>query len=682
MSYIKGILFLIFLSSYLQAKENVTFSKIVVDDEVRLSRLDLEAESPLYSELNNYFEKHYADIARRQLERIDWNGNQNIWGGVNHIGLAYNKDFANFSIELRRQVAPDLFHDSRYIVTDTFDIFIDASVIFKELVDLGSIEMEPADIAAAAGLTFKRSYRHSHFARDYREAVSFNLNKLFFSFLSFKSQNFLKLEPGEFISKEDSLGIHAGARGLLPLGTGLAAHVGALAKYESIAKVEVHSPLPEDKAGGNNDYLRFNYERSKSISLGVSAGIVGDFLGLLQLTLLKYDLSYSFEETYKNYLTFSKEHVENELSYDDELKKEIGHVLKNKKANIEVLAPYLVSEERRRSEIMNSKFSVLYFGKMRDQKTSHIEVAKNGKVTSFFRHNVTYKKYKKNVLDWLAGGLFKAFFKTNTYIRSDDEETKSLRIEYNSEKNIIAKKDDLELGSKGTQKLSIHFIRDVRKFVKNSHNNKQTYQATEMIDKFGGADPLIVRNYNRLGLKGLVTSHVYTTFNEDGIKHFNGLSYKKLKSIIKRACESRSIFDICGWRLRKAVRKYIKEKKSNKVTFKAVNICDDYIKRVAFNKSRYTKQRIHRSCLEYVVKKNLISESSEIPLWRLRDVLQSILLYSKSKVTYYDFFGPKNVHIHGSINATEKSNGHKLANYFKEGYFQGLGLISNFRRKN
>jgi hypothetical protein len=658
------------------------FKNIQINEALDSRGIDLESESPLYTELNNYFEQRYADIARRQLERIDWDGNQNIWGGVNHIGLAYNKDFASFSVELRRQVAPDLFHDSRYIVTDTFDIFIDASVIFKKLIDVGSISMDPADVAAAAGLTFKRSYRYSHFANNYKEAVSFNLDKLFFSFLNFRSQNFLKLSPGEFISKEDSLGVHAGGRGFLPLGSGLAAHIGALAKYEKIAKVEVHSPLPKERTNGENDYLRFNYERSKSVSLGISAGIVGDFLGLLQLTLLRYDLSYSSEESYKNYLTFSKDNTENELVYDHVLKEEIGRLLKNKKVNLEILAPYLVTEERRRSEIINSKFSILYWGAMRDQKTSHIEVAKDGKVKSFFRHNVTFKKYKKNVMDWLSGGLFKAFFKTETYIRSDDEETKSLRIEYDSEKNIITSKDDLTLDDETTKKLSIHFIRDVRKIVKERNNKRETYQATQMIDQYGGADPLIVRNYNNLGLKGLVTSHVYTTFDEEGIKHFNELSYNELKVIIERTCSSRSIFNVCGWRLRKVVRQYIKERSSKRVSVAAVNMCDNYVEKNAQHKSRYKKRRIHKSCLEYVVRKNMTNELTEIPLWRLRDVLQSILLNSKSKVTYYDFFGVKNVHIHGSIEATEKTNSNKLANFFKEGYFQGIGLISNYRRKH
>ena len=679
MNCLKVTLYLLILLS-LNTHVNAEFKSIELNETLGAKGLDLEAESPLYNELNNYFEQRYADIARRQLERIDWDGNQSVWGGVNHIGLAYNKDFANFSIELRRQVAPDLFHDSRYIVTDTFDIFIDASVIFKELIDIGSISMEPADLAAAAGLTFKRSYRFSHFAKNYKEAVSFNLDKLFFSFLSFRSKNFLKLEPGEFISKEDYLGVHAGGRGLLPLGSGIAAHIGALAKYEKIAKVEVHSPLPEDRSDGENDYLRFNYERSKSISLGMSAGIVGDFLGILQLTLLKYDLSYSFEESYKNYLSFSKDQVENELIYDEKLKEEIGAILKNKKADLVTLAPYLVSEERRRSEILNSKFSIFYWGAMRDQKTSHIEVAKDGRVKSFFRHNITYKKYKRNVYDWLAGGLFKAFFKTDTYIRSDEEDTKSLRIEYDSEKNIITGKDDLNLDENNSKKLSIHFIRDVSKIVKEKDNKLNTYQATEMIDKFGGANPLIVRNYNNIGLKGLVTSHVYTTFDEEGVKHFNKLSYTELKSIIKRTCESKSIFSLCGWKLRRSVKKYFKERSSGQVSAAAVNVCDDYVRREASHKSRYRKQRIHISCLEYVVRKNLTNEEVEIPLWRLRDVLQSILLNSKSKVTYYDFFGVKNVHIHGSIEATEKSNAKKLANYFKEGYFQGIGLISNFRR--
>jgi len=55
------------------------------------------------------------------------------------------------------------------------------------------------------GVTFKRSYTYVHYADSYQHAVAFNLDKLFFSFLNFRSKNFLQIEKGELLKKEDTI---------------------------------------------------------------------------------------------------------------------------------------------------------------------------------------------------------------------------------------------------------------------------------------------------------------------------------------------------------------------------------------------------------------------------------------------------------------------------------------------
>ena len=273
-----------------------------------LKSLDF-GDSPLYVELENYFTKHHEKIAASQLNNIEWGDDHRIWGGVNHIGLDYSKDFLDFSVSMRRQVAPDLFHDERYIVTDIMDIYVNASKLFEKCRDNGSIDISDEQLKAIAGLTFKRSYRFNHFADNYQDALTLNLNRLFFSFTYFRSKNFLRLNPGEFITKEDYLGVYAGLASHLPVGHGFSAHLGALAKYERVGKVEIYSPLEDEKTDSEDD-LRINYERFTASNLGITAGLTGDFLRLLRLTLFQYDFSYTLEKKYKTFLNFSNEEID------------------------------------------------------------------------------------------------------------------------------------------------------------------------------------------------------------------------------------------------------------------------------------------------------------------------------------------------------------------------------------
>ena len=93
-----------------------------------LKGIDISEESPLYQEITNYLDLHSDEIARRELDLVDQGRNLSIVGGMNHVGINFTKGFGTFSIELKREVAPDLFHDERWLVTDTFNIYIDLNI--------------------------------------------------------------------------------------------------------------------------------------------------------------------------------------------------------------------------------------------------------------------------------------------------------------------------------------------------------------------------------------------------------------------------------------------------------------------------------------------------------------------------------------------------------------------------
>jgi len=176
------------LSSYSWAQLNPGLKNVVLNEQFKVAGV---GESPIYEELERYYRLHHERVAASQLSNIEWGDDYKIWGGVNHIGLDFSKKFLDFSVSFRRQVAPDLFHDERYIVTDIMDIYIDASTFFEKLKASGQIEVPDQFLKAVAGLTFKRSYRFNHFADNYRDALTLNLDKLFFSYTYFRSKKAL-----------------------------------------------------------------------------------------------------------------------------------------------------------------------------------------------------------------------------------------------------------------------------------------------------------------------------------------------------------------------------------------------------------------------------------------------------------------------------------------------------------
>jgi hypothetical protein len=208
-------------------------------------------------------------------------------------------------------------------------------------------------------------------------------------------------------------------------------------------------------------------------------------------------------------------------------------------------------------------------------------------------------------------------------------------------------------------------------------------RAVNIIESFSGANPLIIDKIYSEGINKSVKAHIYSTIDEDGIRYFNNLSYGQLKKITEKTCESKSIFSLCGWRLRRSLRRYIKERNSMKVSQSTISTCDNYVNRKARYRNRYYKYKLHKRCLVSVSRKDRSSAMNEIPLWRLKDFLINILIYSKSKVSYYDYFTHKGIHTHGQIKGYKKKESSRpLFHFFNEGYFQGLGVISGHKKSS
>lgn len=648
---------------------------------VAFGDLDLTDESPLYREILSYLDQNHQRLAERQLRQIDEGRGLKVWGDLNHVGLRFSKGFGDFSIELKREVAPDLFDDERWLVTDTFDIYVDASQLLSRLKNEEVIDISRRNLVMFAGLTFKRSYTHVHFADSYEKALGFNLDKLFFSFKNFRDAHIYQLAPNEFIKKEDSFSLQAGGLASVPVTTGLAAHVGALLKYQKLSTTTVLGVADED-ATYAGERLRLSSEKSKELTLGATGGLVADFIGLLQISLLKFDFSYSLEESYKLYLSLGAQDVEQFL-HNGDLRAQMAALLKHQRVSENVLAPFLVSEEQRRLESSLFKYNFLLREGLRDLKTEHVSITKEGVNHSFFRHNFERSKGSQNVFSRLFHELLKGALKAASIINKSRHEADNVRIEYRHKKNLLQTKEDLTLESKPT--LSINFMKEYYAYKVKKKDRKA---ALDFLDHFSGADPLLAF----LVGQGHVTDslNLRTTFslNEDALRYFHRQSTATVYDVIDESCEASRkglkgffsrLLKVCERSLKKAYDLYEKERRHRDYTTELYQSCQRDLRNYK-RKKRWLSSRRKRafleSCLQRKSLKTKRDSLEEIPVWQLARLMRVLQKRVPSNVHHYQLFGYKNVHIHGSLSAI-KSDGSSLDHYFREGIFKGTGTISS-----
>ena len=649
--------------------------------------LDLSEENPVYAQILSYLNQNSDSIAQEQLDEIEDSGGFQAWGGLNHVGLSFSKGFGTFSIELQRQVAPDLFSDDLYIATDTFDIYIDASTILGELSGEGIIDITDAQMALFAGVTFKRSYTYVHYEESYEKALAFNLDKLFFSFLNFRSKNYLDIDQGDLLKKEDSLSFSAGGAGNVGVTTGLAAHLGFLVSYENVSLVTLQGIL-EDEQNYEGEFLRINSEKSSEFSAQLSAGVVADFLGVLQVSLLKYDFTYEATDSYSYALSFHEDDKE-VLNNESDIGEEVSKVLKHKDANEDLLAPYTTSSEQRSELSYTSAYEILLFGGKKTADTTHYKITKDDVLHTFFAHSFKTSEYTQNIFSKLFNVILGSFVELTSVINNSEERSRSVVFQYKDERNLIESEEDLEV-TENEEKISINFVRKYYAYKGTKSNRKE---AVELLENFSGVDPLIIDEVE----DGLLTSSLnfYSKYSmtNDAITDFNQLSVSEAYEVFDDLCDDgrsgiigwfSSLLKVCERRMKKKYDLYQIEWSSGEVTSDIYSTCKENFK--AYKKGKWfvssRKKRLFMSaCTQELAAKSDEEKARELPVWRLADFMDYFLKKSESKVYYFQLFGYDNVHVYGYISGQD-SEENSYINYFSEGNFKGIDLISNFQKAN
>ena len=201
--------------------------------------------------------------------------------------------------------------------------------------------------------------------------------------------------------------------------------------------------------------------------------------------------------------------------------------------------------------------------------------------------------------------------------------------------------------------------------------NKITKRAAiELLESYGGVDPLVWQLLRNNKLKGPLHLNGKFIIKKEGLGHLNSLSYKEAYTAIKNIC--RSFF--CRKSIEKKYDSYWMELNHKTYDQKIYKSCKPKFK--LFQSAR-KRRYLWESCLQKRTKVTEEEKLTHIPLWRLKDFMQKITEKSTSKVDLYTFFGVSNIFLHGSFEALDE-NQREFVSYFREGDFNGLATIDGF----
>lgn len=651
-----------------------------MESEVLRDNSDLEGESDLYRQINQYLIENRLKIEERYLSNLR---NPSIWGGMNHIGLRFSKGFGDFSIELKRDVAPDLFSDDKWLVTDTFEVVVDATKLLSRLKNEEAIEISEQNLALFAGVSFRRKYTYMHFSDSYEMALGFNLDKLFSGHNSFKKGAYLDLGPDEFIKREDSFSLQAGGLGTIPLTSGIGAHFGALIKYQNLATATVQGVTLEDESY-DGEKLRISAEKTKEFSVGAVTGVVADFFNILRLSLLKFEINYSLSESHKGYYSLSQQAID-EYKGNDHFHSNIQSLLSHKSYDKDLLKEFLVTEEERKTENLKTKYSLLLYGGHKQAETEQIDLTSQNQSKRFFRHNFSKSIYRDNIFSHLFSGVFKALLNLPMVVNQDEYRDDFLRVEYESEKDLVKSKEDLRV-TEGEEKLSMNFKTSYFSY---RLKKKPKEKLIKLLDHFSGVDPEIVARIERGELSHSVNFESIFSIGKDGLEHMHNLSYQDVYAIIDKSCDAqrkKGLFDflkgllkICERKLMRSYDRYNLERITKDYTNEAYELCSgDY---QTYRKSKFwvsprRKRLFFQSCMQQRLRKSEKEVQGELPIWRLATLMKDFQDQVPSKLHYYELFGYANMHVHGELSG-ENEHGQSFFHNFREGMFKGLGVVSN-----
>ncbi len=650
------ILFTIFsfaMPSYAQDFTNFSVDKNKLESE--FSGTDLADISPIYKQIYDNYEANYQTIGDRLSQ--DANG---FFGGVNLIGWRHAGDFHGFKVSFNRSAAPSLFDEDQYLVNDEMVIEISARNFLGALQEKGIIDISASALKAYSNLSLKRTMRYNHFAPNAQDALQTNFDRLFFMYKYLKPKNFNQLGDYDFIKKEDSLTFAAGGAVTASYqGIGVAA--GALAKYETKSSVEIQRLGPADNAKPN-ELIRLNATDSKLISAGTNVTLMIDFLKIVQLTLFRYDFNYSFEKSYKAYMSIYVDDLN-----DSEKIKELTKIVRFGKFNYNKLADNITTFENRKKELKESKYLAFIIGGVKSSQTESTEVVKDGMVHKFFSHRYERLSYSQNFLSKLLGIVLGKLIGYDQLVSNDRVDSKIVNMNYESEEELIHARQDFDIFSDNVFTMT---LRQQNKF-----NRKKAKVESKMgnlirsrTNSYGNFAS-VFENYS-VGAPAEFSSTI--TMDNTNVANFLNRNSSEVYNVFKDICglksknffvKLRSLFSSCRSKLYNAYGKFLKEWATGNYSAAIKKKCEKkYRWRYIFRPSK--KRAMVSTCMEIGSKQLYAKYKHELPLWRFKDVVYNVNNEIKKDSQLTSLFG---AHPNKGSFSANLNGGIPYLNYFSEG---------------
>lgn len=289
-------------------------------------------ESLLYEDIREYLEGAHREITLSQVAQINLINRQFNLGSSNYSGFSWQKPFGVVHVYGDRQVTPNLF-GTNWLIQDTFTFHIEATTFLEKLNEVGLANMSELEIGAFAGITFFRVYTYYHYANSYEEGLSADSSKLFLSFAMFNKNGIERMGNEEILKREDNWTARVGGLISTPPMSGVTLSAGALAEYSFKSSTSVQSNLT------GAERLHIGVSSKKAVDIGATLELQLEFFRILQLSLLRYDLNYTYGSGKEYTLGMSPaqwEAVKKDSAQIDEMSK----ILKGS-SEIKKLEPYV-----------------------------------------------------------------------------------------------------------------------------------------------------------------------------------------------------------------------------------------------------------------------------------------------------------------------------------------------------
>ncbi len=603
--------------------------------------------SPLIEELFENLGSQYNSIGEAQTQ--DLINNYNFGGGVyNFSGFSWYKPMGTYSVVANRSVAPDLFSD-KWIVQDTFTINIEAATLLTNLADSGEITITEAQIGAFAGVGFSRTYSYYHYANTYLDGLTADYSKLFLSFIKFSSAHVLSLNNNEVMKRSDNFTFNAGAVATAPVGNGATLQAGVLVQtsYTNNILLQGVEGTEEDP-----EFLRLSIEKDIDKSVESHLSLQYDFFNILKLSLLSYDLDYTYGESNTTYLSFhqaDKELINTSSGHHDEFENLINgdDTVLNWKENI-------IAAEHRLEENYESNLSFILFGSLKKRATEQIKIIKDGVEKVFFTNYSESTKYIQNFLSRLFSEAIKAIFELDFGASNDVKVSKKMTIEYEKveglEAGVVKDEEDFSI--------QLRFYFQAAKTHKWYHK-KYKNAAVKYTKRFSTLGEEITQKIDSKELRGPLVVSTSLEIEESGLNFFNQLSSSQVSQIAVNICEVDDDEFVNG--------EFVKQRRR----------IASRIKRIYSSAQKCALKLIER----HETYLSELTNHGQINLVKFKKFIGYYFTKTKSISDFDRLFGVENVYLHGSFTATT-SSGSGFQTYFQSGQFKGLGVIQEFKSEN